>query len=75
MVQPFLAVLLRAQFEAERQPPADRTVCSLLPIPVGELLAEFDFFELSYAGARNGFDENEGIRQLPFGKASAEKLA
>jgi hypothetical protein len=37
----------------------------LLPLPVGELLAEGDFFEFANAGAGDFGDEDEGVWNLP----------
>jgi hypothetical protein len=37
----------------------------LLPLPVGELLAEGDFFEFAYAGAGDFGDEDKGVWNLP----------
>jgi hypothetical protein len=47
----------------------------LLPVPVGELLAEGQFFEFADARAGDGINEYEGVRELPLGKGLGEEGA
>src|SRR5216683_8318093 len=46
-----------------------------LPVPVGELFAEGDFFEFADGGAGNGVDEDEGVGELPLGEGLREEGA
>ena len=39
----------------------------MLPLPVGELFAEGDFFEFAHGGAGDGVEEDEGVGELPLG--------
>ena len=47
----------------------------VLPLPVGELLAEGEFFEFADGGAGDGVEEDEGVGELPLGEGSCEKRA
>src|SRR5712692_549266 len=46
-----------------------------LPVPVGELFAEGDFFEFADGGARDGVEEDEGVGELPLGEGLREESA
>ncbi len=47
----------------------------LLPLPVGKLLAEGNFFEFADGGAGDGVDEDEGVGELPLGEGLREEGA
>ena len=40
----------------------------LLPLPIRELFAQGDFLKFADRGAGNFSEENEGVRELPFGE-------
>src|SRR6267143_1008571 len=47
----------------------------LLPLPVGELFAEGEFFEFADGGAGNGVEEDESVGELPLGECFSQEGA
>jgi len=50
-------------------------MCATIPFPVGKLFAQRELFEFADGGARNRFDEDESVRELPFGEGFRKEAA